>query len=114
MRISDWSSDVCSSDLRTATNFQYAGNQWKPPLCSKFRQRLSGNALYTGAVLITEGRGANRLPDPVRPLLHHHHFHAADRMILPERRIAVCPSQRRQIKIPAQKTRLSSLPSACI
>src|SRR3546814_14517718 len=52
--------DVACQQARTATNFQYAGNQWKPPLCSKFRQRLSGNALYPGAVLITEGRGAQR------------------------------------------------------
>src|SRR3546814_1211806 len=37
--------DVACQQARTATNFQYAGNQWKPPLCSKFRQRLSGNAL---------------------------------------------------------------------
>src|SRR3546814_20055758 len=65
-----------------------------------------------GAVLITEGRGAKRLPDPVRPLLHHHHFHAADRMILPERRIAVCPLQRRQITLPASNARLLSLPYA--
>src|SRR3546814_13157955 len=53
--------DVACQQARTATNFQYAGNQWKPPLCSKFRQRLSGNALYPGAVLITEGRGAKQI-----------------------------------------------------
>src|SRR3546814_10777846 len=91
--------------LFRSTNFQYTGDQWKPPLCSEFRQRLSGNALYPGAVLIAEGRGTKGLPDPVRPLLHHHHFHAADRMILPERRIAVFPLQRRQDR---KSTRLNS------
>src|SRR3546814_85848 len=104
--------DVARQQARTATNFQYTGDQWKPPLCSEFRQRLSGNALYPGAVLIAEGRGTKGLPDPVRPLLHHHHFHAADRMILPERRIAVFPLQRRQITLPASNARLLSLPYA--
>src|SRR3546814_10688152 len=54
--------DVARQQARTATNFQYTGDQWKPPLCSEFRQRLSGNALYPGAVLIAEGRGTKGLP----------------------------------------------------
>src|SRR3546814_4501063 len=35
MRISDWSSDVCSSDLPETTMFSHAGRCWAPAMIPK-------------------------------------------------------------------------------
>src|SRR3546814_16076027 len=50
MRISDWSSDVCSSDLRSALNENYDANMWGAELELAWRPtprlRINGNVGY--------------------------------------------------------------------
>src|SRR5690606_40195306 len=56
----DWSSDVCSSDLRKAATGIQAGGRYLPPSCAKrgclMRVCITGAAGYIGSALLEELR----------------------------------------------------------
>src|SRR3546814_13581737 len=58
MRISDWSSDVCSSDLRSETH--YGGKPLNAPFCINQKSRHSGNVLHAQERVL---RRRHRLPE---------------------------------------------------